>query len=317
MTPGAGRALFGLAVDSELPLPDLPSAGADAPRVEVRFGDVPPQDGHLRATPDGALALQIPSVGRFLISDGESIVIDPAPEAGERELRVFLLGSAFGALLHQRGLLPLHANCIAIGGRAVAFLGRSGAGKSTLAHWFQRGGHAILADDVSAIAPAQPPLALPGVPRLRLWQDALEAAGLDGGAYPRSFARQNKFDVPAFATCREPLPLAACYLLAEAAEGEPGRISRLAGLEASEALIANTYRGRFVPLLGRSEQHLHSCVAVAAQVPVFRAVRRWGRDHYDADATRLRDHSEALLGAPDRQTRLPYPVETLPRGGAQ
>ena len=296
MTPAPPRALFGLAVHSELPLPGLPGAADDAPRVEVRYGPVPAQDGHLRITDEGALALQVPKVGRFLVSGGDSIVIDPAPDAGERELRVYLLGSAFGALLHQRGLLPLHANCVEIAGRAVAFVGRSGAGKSTLAHWFQRHGHAILADDVAAIAPTDPPLALPGVPRLRMWQDALEAAGLDGGAYPRSFAGQDKFDVPVAAQ-GQALPLGACYLLAEAAEGETHGISRLTGIDASEALIANTYRGGFVPLLGRSEQHLQSCIALARQVPLFRAVRRWGRDHYDEDAVRLRDHAESVLGA--------------------
>lgn len=301
MRPASARALFGLAVESELPLPDLPGADDKAPRVVVRYGRVPEQDSHRRAVEGGGLSLQVPNVGRYLVSGGDSIVIDPAQGAGERELRVYLLGSAFGALLHQRGLLPLHANCIEIGGRAVAFLGRSGAGKSTLAYWFQRSGHAVLADDVSAIDLANPPLALPGVPRLRLWQDALEAAGLDGARYPRSFAGQDKFDVPAEATSSRPLPLGACYLLAEAGDGEAHGFSRLTGLDASEALIANTYRGGFVPLLGRSEHHLRSCVALAGQVPVFRAVRRWGRDHFDSDAERLRDHAEALLDAPNLQ----------------
>lgn len=302
MTAEPSRALFGLAVHSELPLPDLPFADSDAPRAVVRYGPVPPQDNYLRAGEAGALSLQIPNVGRFLVCGGDSIVIDPAPGAGERELRVYLLGSAFGALLHQRGLLPLHANCIEIGGRAVAFLGRSGAGKSTLAHWFQRSGHAVLADDVSAIDPADPPIALPGVPRLRLWQDALEAAGIEAGAFPRSFEGQDKFDVPA-SNAHHALPLGACYLLAEAGDGEPHGITRLTGLDASEALIANTYRGGFVPLLGRSEDHLRSCVALASQVPVFRAARRWGRDHYDTDAARLRDHAEALFGVPNRVTK--------------
>lgn len=298
MTAALPRALFGLAVHSDLPLPGLPSADGDAARVVVRYGPVPPQDGYRRVTDDGALSLQIPKVGRFLVSGGDSIVIDPAPGAGERELRVFLLGSAFGALLHQRGLLPLHANCIEIGGHAVAFLGRSGAGKSTLAYWFQRNGHTVLADDVSAIDLVEPPLALPGVPRLRLWQDALEAAGLDGTAYPRSFAGHDKFDVPAAADDRKALPLGACYLLAEAAEGEAHGIVRLTGLDASETLVANTYRGAFVPLLGRGEHHLRACVALARQVPIFRAARRWGRDHYDDDAARLRDHARSLLDAP-------------------
>jgi len=295
LTDEPPRALFGLAVHSELPLPGLPSAAGDTPRTEVRYGPVPPQDAYLRAG-DGALSLQVPEVGRFRISGGDSILIDPAPGASERELRVHLLGSAFGALLHQRGLLPLHANCVGIGGRAVLFLGRSGAGKSTLAHWFERSGHSVLADDVSAIAPADPPLALLGVPNFRLWQDALHAAGLDDAAYPRSLEGHDKFDVPAAAANRDALPLGACYLLAQA-DGEAQEITRLAGLDATEMLIANTYRGAFVPLLGRSEHHLQSCLALARQVPIFRAARRWGRDHFDAEAALLKDHAETVLGA--------------------
>ena len=56
-----------------------------------------------------------------------------------------------GAALHQRGILPLHANAVEIDHRAVAFMGASGAGKSTLAAWFHDQGYPILADDVCVI----------------------------------------------------------------------------------------------------------------------------------------------------------------------
>lgn len=304
MTLQPPRSLFGLAVHSDLPLPGLPPAEAGQPAVEVRFGAVPPQDEHFRVTPEGAVALSVRNVGRFLISGGDTVVIDRAPGSAERELRVYLYGSAFGALLHQRGLLPLHANCIEICGRAVAFLGRSGAGKSSLAHWFQGHGYKVLTDDVSAIEMGAVPLAMPGVPRLRLWKDALEAAGLDDADYPRSFVGEDKFDVPAaHATRPAPLPLAACYLLAEAGDGEAAGITRLAGIDASEALIANTYRGAFVALLSQSEAHLQACVGLAQRVPLFRASRRWGRDLFEEEAAALREHAEALLNSDAAESR--------------
>jgi len=288
-------ALFGLSLTSELQLPGFPEAGEGAP-VTVRFGPVAVQDKPV-AVAEGALVLSVPEVGRFRIAGGEEILIDPAPDASRRNLRVYLLGSAMGALLHQRGILPLHANAVAHGARAVAFAGRSGAGKSTLAAWFAAHGREVLCDDVCAIGRDQAgaPLVLPGVPRLRLWSDALARSGRDSADYERSFDGQDKYDVPVTPAMEAaPRPLAACYLLDEAGEGAPG-IERLSPGEAAEALVANTYRGSFVRLLGLGERHFAQCVALARTVPVYRARRRWGEQLFDEEAQRLADHAEEML----------------------
>jgi hypothetical protein len=204
-----------------------------------------------------------------------------------------------GALLHQRGLLPLHANAVEIGGKAVAFSGRSGAGKSTLAAWFADRGHAILCDDVCAIAaPARggPPVVFPGVPRLRLWEDALRHSGRSADAFERSFDGHDKYDVPAGAAAAPgPLPLGACYLLGEAGEkeeeGPPGTIHALTGVAAVDALMANSYRGGYVKTMGLTAGHLKLALRIAAAVPVNRAERRWGRASFDAEAGFLLGHA--------------------------
>lgn len=136
-------------------------------------------------------------------------------------MRLFLLGSAFGALLHQRGLLPLHANAVEIDGRAFAFMGPSGAGKSTLAAWFHRQGDSVIADDVCVVGFGGDgrSFAAPGLPRLRLWAEALELMGGDSANYDRSYvgndALTEKFDVPMgeVATARSNIELGALYLL--------------------------------------------------------------------------------------------------------
>ena len=78
-------------------------------------------------------------------------------------------------ILHQRSLLPLHANAMVVEGRAIGFMGHPGAGKSTLAAWFHDRGFDVLADDVCVVTPGPDgrPLAHPGIPRLRLWREAL------------------------------------------------------------------------------------------------------------------------------------------------
>lgn len=295
---GGRYALYGFTLRSDLALPAARGAEPDAAaEVEARFGAVPPREGErLWIDEGGALVLDVAGIGRFRIHGGREIRIDPAEGASERNLRVFLLGSAMGALLQQRGLLPLHANAVAIEGRAVAFCGRSGAGKSSLAAWFADRGRPILCDDVCAIGfdEGGAPIVLPGVPRLRLWEDALSRSGRAAADYERSFDGQDKYDVPAAAAAAtSPLPLAACYALAEAPDGEEGRIERLSGVAAVDALVANTYRGAFLKLSGGSEAHLFACLRIAAAVPVHRALRRWGRERFDEEAERLDAHAAA------------------------
>lgn len=293
--------LFGLPIRSALPLPELvpdPHGAADA--VEIRLGAVappPPQDASthwLTRVPDGAV-LSVTDVGRFAIRDGREILIDPDPAASERNLRLFLLGSALGALLHQRRLLPLHANAIEMAGKAVAFLGHSGAGKSTLAAAFHDAGHVILSDDVCVVTrDAEGFVAQPGIPRLRLWRDAIERSGRTTGDYERAFDALDKYTVPTALDSRSgALPLGAIFLLARAPETASVQIRPLRGTEAMRALMENTYRGGFIPITGDSRAHFESCLSLSRTIPVFELSRPWTSARQDHTLAEIRSF---LLG---------------------
>jgi len=270
--------VFGLRIQSEIPLPELfPADWEGPPDVTIRHGIVPLSGLSSGIEAQGAaLILSVPDVGRFRIEAGREIIADPDPGTPERNFRLFLLGSAFGALLHQRGLLPLHANAIEIDGRAVAFLGESGAGKSTLAAWFLDHGHRVVADDVTVVGfEAGQAIAVPGLPRLRLWSDALRATGRDSRVYPRSYRGHveiDKFDVAIerrTAVC-EPMPLAAIYLLDGIARFE---FTGLSGVEAAEMLFAHTYRGSFLSAARTHRAHWMSCMRLAGGTPMFKLSR--------------------------------------------
>jgi len=293
---------FGFRLRSEIALDEI--GRADDPRdarpiVDIRFGPVPERlEGGgdilagLQAAGDDAL-LTVTETGRYLVRAGREIVIDPFPGASERNLRLFVLGSALGILCHQRGLLPLHANAIVVGGNAYAFAGRSGAGKSTLAAYFAHAGYRVLCDDVCVLSPDDPegPVAWPGLPRLKLWGDASRAFGHEHGELDRVVDGMDKFHVrlPAQQDVR-PVPFRRLYLLGRAEGAVAPDIRRLRGRAALEAIMAHTYRAMYLPVLGLASRHFLQCAALAARIHVYAATRAWGYELFDREAGRLARH---------------------------
>jgi hypothetical protein len=306
--PGRDYSVFGLRVRSSIPLPELfPAEGTDKPDVTITSGPIPDAaQAKPGLTPtDGGLLLFLPTIGRFRIQSGRLITVDPDPGVPERNLRLFLLGSAFGALLHQRGLLPLHANAVEIAGSAVAFMGPSGAGKSTLAAWFHDHGCRVIADDVCVVGIDREnhPYAAPGLPRLRLWREALELMGRGTEGYDRSYVgpleNADKFDVPisTSAAATDQRRLAAVYLLDRA---DSFSVQRLHGVEAAEAIFANTYRGSFVSRAGSQRQHWQTVVRLVEATPVYRVCRRWDLAALDDQSQAIFQHVASLDGPQSR-----------------
>jgi len=303
MTASHDYSVFGLHVRSELPLPELFEAEpALRPDVLIHLGKVPdpPASGMGPHVTGGGLLLVIEDVGRYFIRDGAEIVVEPQSGVPDTNVRLFLLGSAMGALLHQRGLLPLHSNAVEIGGKAFAFMGRSGAGKSTLAAWFHDRGHAIIADDVCVIRFDQlgRAIASAGLPRLRLWKESLEASGRETASFPRSYTGDpafEKYDVPIAraAAATDGTELAAVYVLER---GDDFNIARLEGVGAADALMANTYRGGFVATVKGELAHWHACMQLVRTTPIFRVERRWELDEIDEQCGLLLDHGLGILG---------------------
>jgi hypothetical protein len=292
---------FNFRLRSELPLAELgaEAQAGDRPLVDVRLGSVPatlpgaePPAWGLQAAGDSAL-LTVTGIARFLVRGGREIVIDPLPGGSDRNVRLFLLGSALGLICHQRGLLPLHANAIVAGDGAYAFAGHSGAGKSTLAAHFARAGYEILCDDVCVISfdDDGTPLAWPGLPRLKLWGDAADAFGHDRSALDRAVEGMDKYYVPMSPSGEpRPVPLRRLYLLAKAEEGAETSFERLSGHAAMEAALGQTYRANYLRPLGLAAQNFRQCAALVAHTEVYEVRRAWGFEVFEKEAGLLEDH---------------------------
>lgn len=309
--------IFGLRVASALACPELvPAAPDDGADVRILRRRLPPLPGPLlppggqsggpvrpaaprpRVEP-GIYRFDMPEVARYRVEQGCRILVDAAPGAAAGDVRLWLLGTALGALLHQRGLLPLHVSALVAQGEASAFCGVSGAGKSTLAAALHARGLPLLTDDVALAVPeAGRTLLYPGFPRIKLWRDALMHFGMEPGRLPRDLSRTEKFHLKLQERFEStPRPLGRVYLLERDRSGGAPRIEALRGVEAIQVIRANTYRPALIERMGRQAAHLQACAQLARQVPVFRFTRPWSLARMDESLERLLAHMRAPLAA--------------------
>ena len=262
---------YGLVVRSALALPEL-EPGEGAPDVEIRLGHrVRPESAQTKASVRARarqVRLRWGSVATFTVRDGRKIVVRPAQDADERAVRLYLLGPALAALLHQRGLLTLHASGVAVDGAAIAFLGASGWGKSTIAGALLAQGYALVADDVMAVDfSGSRPTVTPGYPLLKLWPDVAAALGEQPDKLPRLRSDLEKRGCRlerGFAPAA--LPLRRIYVLGE--HGRP-ELGLLRPADAIIELIRHTYGVRALAPVQPAQQ-FRQCGRLATEVAVRR-----------------------------------------------
>lgn len=236
------------------------------PEARAQLASIKPSDMTLHPAPDGGWIFNVPDLCTFWMRDGRQIFVSPVPDAKPAHVTLYLLGSAMGMILHQRGLHALHAATVAIGGEAIAFVGEQGAGKSTLAALMAKAGHAVLGDDTIALSTGQQ--VWPGATTFKLWGDVLPLVDLPRG--PRVSNRMEKFFVQNSHAATQPHALSAVVSIAY---GTTLSVERVAPLAAIDMIAHHSYRPEYVPLLGRQADHFAQCAALAGAIPVWRMTR--------------------------------------------
>ncbi|HEX3429379.1 MAG TPA: hypothetical protein VHT03_00720 [Rhizomicrobium sp.] len=208
-----------------------------------------------------ALLFEVPGIARYLIRDGKSIDVALTPAADRAAVRLFLLGSARGALIHQRGELPLSAaTLVAPNWKAIAICCPSAMGKSTVAAALCRRGWLLVADDITRVSwNGSMAIAWPSSDRLKLWRDACEMVGENADALERVREGMEKYFLPTRAAAT-PAALHVAVRLRVATYFDSVEI---APAERAQLLAECTFRRHWVDALGRRADHARITTSIA------------------------------------------------------
>jgi len=239
------------------------------------------------------ILITVPGVARFLMSAGRELAFEPESGQSDADLLIFLIGSAFGALLHQRGALVLHAGAVAVNGEAVLFCGPSGSGKSSLVAALSATGYPLITDDVCIVQDNADgvPVISPDGRRLKLWADTIE--GLSLNCVPSDAVRagiQKYWVHPPTPPLENAVRLRAIYFLRAEEPPHSAGIEPLGRLEAVALLRNNAYRPQLVKILDQEATWMSRSLAIMPVGRAFYLTRKIGFDALPSCIGSLESH---------------------------
>lgn len=290
---------FGLTIKSEIRITPFSPLDEGETDIVVRMGNVPAElpdavnRGVLYQSVGNEFLLKIKDVAGYYVRGGNEIIIEPYSRVDDDEVSAFLNGTVFGALLHQRKMLPIHASTVIYNGACIMFAGLSGAGKSTVAAALVNKGGCLVADDISVVDYRNGvPVVFPAYPAMKLWKDSLKHLASDSACIKNGSPAEadlntgKKYD-------DELLPVRAgllkyykpaSFFSNDVAEIErivilgshnlrEFTIKKLTGTEKFTALKKYTYLFRGIPKTNLQENHFVMASRLAALLPVHLLTR--------------------------------------------
>ncbi|AXI10765.1 aldolase [Oceanobacillus sp. 143] len=282
-----GYKAFGFNISSDIPLSELPQINLTENQVniEVKITDLSQLWSQLAipnqyfVVKEDMVLFHVPDVAIYLVKNGQEIMVDPIKGSHEDQIRLYILGTCMGALLIQRGILPLHGSAIAIEGKAYAIVGDSGAGKSTLASAFLKRGYQLLSDDVIPVTLSMEniPIVTPAYPQQKLWLESLNQFGMESTELRPIIERETKFAVPVSAQfVKEPMPLAGVFELIKT-DKEDIAVFPNEKMERFYTIFSHTYRNFIVTRAGLMEWHFGMSAKMMKHLEIYQLHRPTSR----------------------------------------
>lgn len=271
---------FGLNISSDICILEL-QKGEGVADINIICGIVPTElnevvwsDEYIKVSKN-ELLLYVEGVAKYYVKDGKTIIVEPSEQCNDNSVKLYLLGTAIGTALLQKGIIPIHGSAVVIDGKCVIFTGISGAGKSTLSSAFRKMGYEFLADDVSVVTinEAGIPLVQPSYPQQKLWSDSLESMGEDHNRFSKIEDNEDKYVIPVKkGFLSSPVPLYAIFEL-NPYECSSVQIAQILGSEKLVTLLKNIYRVELLSSFGIKGDYFKKCLNVAKPTAFFKIIR--------------------------------------------
>lgn len=298
---------FGQLIESELALPEfepvdpliVASARPDLRIALCSLPPVPPEErnaGHFRVR-DGVIDFEIADTVRIRVASRDRIEVDLLDGSREREARLFVTGSAFGAWTFLTGRIPFHCGLVTRAGQGFAITGPSGVGKSTLTTALVQRGFGFMSDDVVVFDPVEDGAIeiTPSFARIKLWQDAAEHFAIETATLNRLHTKFEKFHVPfPQESVIEQARLGGVFRLRFDDEADGVTCRKLDFPEALQELRTNIYRLDLVPALGLEEAAFALVSTILQSVPVYDLARPRDFDRFADTANAFEEAVERL-----------------------
>lgn len=276
--------IYGLKVKSEIMISELMSLEKDILEgydVEICLGTIPELIHNLKVklknyeASENEITFHVDRIAKYYISEGKKIIIEPDKDASLDDIKIYLLGSAFGALLIQRDSIAIHGGALVVGDRAVVFTGDMGAGKSTITSAFRLKGYSFLADDVSVITPVKGelPKVNPGYPQQKLCMDAMVRFGYNPERFKKVDIDRNKFAIPVYNDfVKEPVSIRSIIEL-KVDDVDGVRIDEIKGSEKFKIIYKNIYRVGFINDIGLKPSYYMNFINIIKDIELYRVTR--------------------------------------------
>jgi hypothetical protein len=231
------------------PLPDIKIEVATEP---VKVKNPVYSDGYYSLS-QNEFSMDVDGVASYYVSGGNYISICLHPGADINAVELYLNGSAYGVVLHQRKILPLHGSSFKYNNKGIMICGEAGAGKSSLTAVFCMNGGEFFTDDITPIQlKNMNPYVWPLSDRIKLWADSLIQLGHELNGLNRIDNETDKFYFPLEA-CRSQLGRLDQIYILKVEDRVDIRTEELSGFAKFEALRNEIYRFEYLQGMPENE----------------------------------------------------------------